>query len=159
MVAQKMRTLAIVAAVALAACRDGAHPSAQRGRPFDASAAECHSKGLGCPRPIFGVANLKTSVAYYRDVLGFKLDWDWGDPPDFASVTRSGLTLFVGVTTDPGHGALWTFAGDVDALHAELRRRGARIKMPPTNMPWGNRELHVLDPDGNLLRFAGPTRR
>jgi catechol 2,3-dioxygenase-like lactoylglutathione lyase family enzyme len=154
-----MRALTLVAGmVVLGGCRDARRRPAHDPRPFDASAAECRGAGLRCPRPIFGITNLKASLAYYRDVLGFKVDWDWGDPPDFASVTRSGLTLFVGVSSDPGHGGLWTFAGDVDALYAELKRRGARIKVPPTDMPWGNRELHVLDLDGNLLRFAGPVR-
>jgi uncharacterized glyoxalase superfamily protein PhnB len=33
-------------------------------------------------------------------------------------------------------------------------KRGARIKMPPTDMPWGVREMKVADRDGNVLRFG-----
>jgi catechol 2,3-dioxygenase-like lactoylglutathione lyase family enzyme len=150
------RVLAAAAlAFVLGACRD----APRRAQPFEALSAQCRDKELGCPRPIFAVANLTKSLAYYRDTLGFTIDWEWGEPSDFASVTRAGVTLFVGVDAPSGHGALWVFARDVDALHAELKKKRAIVKMPPTNMPWGNRELHVLDPDGNLLRFAGPTKR
>lgn len=147
--------VAVAFAVVVGACRDA--PS--QARPFDELSAQCRNQELGCPRPIFAVTNLKRSLAYYRDTLGFKIDWEWGEPSDFASVTRSGATLFLGQDRHTGHGALWVFTRDVDKLHAELKQKQATIKMPPTNMPWGNREIHVLDADGNLLRFGGPTKR
>jgi catechol 2,3-dioxygenase-like lactoylglutathione lyase family enzyme len=40
---------------------------------------------------------------------------------------------------------------DVDALHAELR-----IGKAPADTPWGTREFHVRDPDGNGLHFYQP---
>jgi uncharacterized glyoxalase superfamily protein PhnB len=43
---------------------------------------------------------------------------------------------------------------DVDALHAELERRGATIIQPPTDQPYGLRELRVQDPDGYILAFG-----
>ena len=46
------------------------------------------------------------------------------------------------------------FTRDVDKLHQELRDKGALIRMPPTDMPWGLREMHVSDLDGNVLRFG-----
>jgi uncharacterized glyoxalase superfamily protein PhnB len=46
------------------------------------------------------------------------------------------------------------FVRDIDRLHDELRERGARIEMPPTDMPWGLREMNVADLDGNVLRFG-----
>jgi uncharacterized glyoxalase superfamily protein PhnB len=49
------------------------------------------------------------------------------------------------------------FAEDVDRLHREFVSKDARIRMPPRNMPWGLREMHVTDPDGHVLRFATST--
>jgi uncharacterized glyoxalase superfamily protein PhnB len=46
------------------------------------------------------------------------------------------------------------FTPDVDKLYKEFRSHKALIRMPPTDMPWGLRELHVSDPDGNVLRFG-----
>ena len=126
--------------------------------PFAAVAQQCRDKHeLGCPRPIFAVKNLPASLGYYRDILGFKIDWEWGEPADFASVTRGNATIFLGQDSHGGDGALWVFAKKVDKLYEELRKKGATIKMPPTDMPWGAREMHVIDRDGNLLRFGGPT--
>jgi hypothetical protein len=49
---------------------------------------------------------------------------------------------------------LWIAVGDADALHQELLQRGADIRHPPTNFPWGSREVHVFDPDRHVLRFG-----
>lgn len=45
---------------------------------------------------------------------------------------------------------------DVNALHAELLLRGARLLSTPFDKPWGTREFAAEDPDGNLFRFATP---
>jgi hypothetical protein len=39
-------------------------------------------------------------------------------------------------------------------LIEELLANGARVRHPPTNYPWGSRELQVEDPDGNVLRLG-----
>jgi catechol 2,3-dioxygenase-like lactoylglutathione lyase family enzyme len=95
------------------------------------------------------------SQRYYRDALGFRVDWDYGDPPDFGSVSRGDGVLFLSEGDHHGSGT-WAmmFTRDVDRLHEEFRGHKARIQMPPTNMPWGLREMQVLDLDGNVLRFG-----
>jgi predicted enzyme related to lactoylglutathione lyase len=42
---------------------------------------------------------------------------------------------------------------DVEKLQEELKARGVTIRMPPTNFPWAL-EMHVEDPDGNVIRFG-----
>ncbi len=44
--------------------------------------------------------------------------------------------------------------GDVDALHASLAERGARVVHPPQDQPWDMREMAVKDLVGNGLTFA-----
>jgi uncharacterized glyoxalase superfamily protein PhnB len=46
------------------------------------------------------------------------------------------------------------FMEDVDSLHLEYKRSGAIIRLEPTNMPWGTREMNVEDPDGHRLRIG-----
>jgi uncharacterized glyoxalase superfamily protein PhnB len=46
------------------------------------------------------------------------------------------------------------FMDDVDALHEEYKASGAIIRMPPTNMSWGTREMNVADPDGHRFRMG-----
>jgi len=134
----------------------GCKDSHKRNDPLVELARTCtHDAELSCPRPIFNVRSLRASQAYFHDALGFKLDWDHGDPPDFGSVSRGDSQIFMcqGCQGTPG---AWTmiFAKDVDALHQDFVRRKAQIRMPPTNMPWGIREMHVSDLDGNVLRFG-----
>jgi catechol 2,3-dioxygenase-like lactoylglutathione lyase family enzyme len=110
---------------------------------------------LSCTVPIFNVRSLRASSSYYRDALGFKIDWQHGEPPDFGSVSRGHSVIFMcqGCQGTPGAWAM-LFAPDVDRLHEEFRNKKALIRMAPTNMPWGLREMHVSDPDGNVLRFG-----
>ncbi|MEM6296065.1 MAG: bleomycin resistance family protein [Myxococcota bacterium] len=121
-----------------------------------AAAIACHEEAeLSCPRPILNVRDLQASFRYYRDTLGFRVDWEHGDPPDFGSVTRGNATIFLceGCQGTPG-AWMMVFARDVDTLHEEFAERGALIRMPPKDMPWDMREMHVSDPDGNVLRFG-----
>jgi len=46
------------------------------------------------------------------------------------------------------------FVTDVDELHEEFKASGASIRQPPTNFPWGTREMNVVDPDGHRIRFG-----
>jgi lactoylglutathione lyase len=43
---------------------------------------------------------------------------------------------------------------DVDAEHARLQRAGVPVLAPPTDRPWGERTLHVVDPDGNVVELT-----
>ena len=44
--------------------------------------------------------------------------------------------------------------GDVDALLDTVRRLGGTVVAPPTDMPWGQRVGHILDPDGNTVNLT-----
>ena len=122
------------------------------------AARAAHGPGMSHAIPIFNVHDLKASQRYYRDVLGFKVDWEYGDPPDFGSVSRADARIFMcqGCQGNPG-GWIMVFTHDVDELHKEYRGKEALIRMPPTTMPWELREMHVADRDGNVIRFASET--
>lgn len=42
---------------------------------------------------------------------------------------------------------------DVDQEYAHLKSMGVEIVEEPTNRPWGARNMHFLDPDGNHVYF------
>jgi catechol 2,3-dioxygenase-like lactoylglutathione lyase family enzyme len=106
--------------------------------------------------PILNVKSVPASIAYYVDKLGFEKKWDWGEPVDFACVGRDQVELFF---CQGGQGAPGTwisiFVQDVDALYDDYRARGAIIRTPPTDYPWGVREMNVEDLDGHRLRLGG----
>lgn len=146
-----MRSAFLSLVLVVVACR-----STEKESPWVAAARACaEGSELSCVRPIFNVHSLREAQRYYRDALGFKLDWEHGQPPDFASMSRGDAVIFMcqGCQGNPGTWVM-VFSSDVDALHAELLEKGALIRMPPTNMPWGMREMHVSDSDGNVLRFG-----
>jgi catechol 2,3-dioxygenase-like lactoylglutathione lyase family enzyme len=111
---------------------------------------------FGGVTPILRVVSLDASLAYYTDTLGFSVQWR---SAGVASVRRGRASLMLS-QGDQGHPGTWVWLGvsDADALHEELRMRGAVIRHPPTNYPWGSRELHVSDPDGHVLRLGSDTR-
>lgn len=45
------------------------------------------------------------------------------------------------------------FVPDVDATYDEFRRRWVAVKEPPNQSLPGVRDMTVVDPDGNQLRF------
>lgn len=104
--------------------------------------------------------NWSRTRAFYVDGLGFSVDWEHRFEPGFpvfAQVTRDGLSLFL--TEHEGDcrpgGAAYIIVPDVDALYREITGRGVRPAEAPEDAPWGTREMLVIDPDGNRLRFAG----
>ena len=130
-------------------------PSPLAGLAAASTAEEEMSRAI----PVLAIANLKRSESYFRDVLGFHVEWEYGTPPDFASVSRGDARFFL-CQGCPGKQS-WTmvFTRDVDQLHQEIKGKGAIIRRAPTDMPWNLREMVVADRDGNVIRFGSPLRK
>lgn len=115
--------------------------------------------------PILRVANIETAVDFYCSVLGSRKDFQYSNGPngpDYAGVSIDGHALHL--STFPGDGpgrtATYFYVDDVDALYAAFREAGlpdAAVVFEPTAQTWGQRELYVRDPDGNVLRFGSAT--
>jgi catechol 2,3-dioxygenase-like lactoylglutathione lyase family enzyme len=107
---------------------------------------------------VFVVSDITASLAYYRDVLGFEVTFEYGQPPSYACLCRDevGLHLLAaGVTKRlPGHGGICIFVRDVDQIYAELSGRGARLLNRPEDRDYRMRDFDVVDADGNQLTFG-----
>src|ERR1700761_3766711 len=110
---------------------------------------------------VFVVADIAESIEHYRDALGFTITFEYGDPTFYVCLSRDQVALHLiaaGKTTRlPGQSAICIFVKDVDAVHAELKERGARILKPPQNYDYGMRDFDLLDLDGNSLTFGTGT--
>lgn len=108
--------------------------------------------------PVLRVSDVPASVDHYVEVLGFREDWR-DERSGFASVSRGRCQLFL-AEGDQGHLGSWVWigVGDAEALHADYRRRGAKVRHPPTNYSWAY-EMQVEDLDGNVLRMGSAPRR
>jgi catechol 2,3-dioxygenase-like lactoylglutathione lyase family enzyme len=113
---------------------------------------------IACPE--IPVADLAAGIEYYRDRLGFAVDWSDLEL-GLGGMSRGDARLFL---ADAGYRA--TFGNDapivlwinlanrdeVDALHAQWRDAGVAITRPPTAQPYKLYEFLALDGDGNRLR-------
>ena len=108
--------------------------------------------------PIFPVADVVATVGYYREVLGFREGWTWGEPPDFGGVRwgRIGVMFALSSGPEPKVGGQWHsfFVEGIDAIHDFHGRNGAAICSPLEAKPWGLREYTVRDLNGHYLRFG-----
>ncbi|WP_422507673.1 bleomycin resistance protein [Stenotrophomonas sp. GZD-301] len=108
--------------------------------------------------PQLRMTDATRSVPFYQQ-LGFAIDWEhrFADGmPLFVQISRAGQQLFLSEHAgdcEPG-GAVYFRVADVDALHAAFVAAGAPVFRAPADMPWGGREMMVVDPDHNRLRFA-----
>lgn len=113
--------------------------------------------------PCINVEDVAASLAYYRDCLGFEVDWRENSKDGklfMAGVNRDCMELFIQAKCEGAEfGArLYIELGPTNKLtelYEEFRARGAKIFQPPTMEEWGWTVLGVTDLDGNILLFAG----
>jgi catechol 2,3-dioxygenase-like lactoylglutathione lyase family enzyme len=107
---------------------------------------------------VLTVTNVVESAAYYRDKLGFDVAFEYGTPTFYVGLCSGSVTLHL-IAADktprqPGHGAVSIFVDDVDSLHAELVKRGAKVLKAPNDYDYGMRDFDVADLDGNMIFFG-----
>ena len=115
--------------------------------------------------PVLYVADVAASAAFYRDRLGFRIDFLHGDPPFYGSVSRDGATLHLKFVHEPvfapgvveREGLIMAFvdAPNVRQLYAEYRAADAEIVQKLTKQAWGGTDFIMRDPDGNAIAFVG----
>jgi lactoylglutathione lyase len=117
---------------------------------------------------ILFVADLERSIRFYRDVIGLPFRFANDTYAEFATegakfalYARGALPELIGRTAPPdgagwAHGEVAFFVEDVDAEHERLAAAGVEVLAPPTDRPWGERTLHVADPDGHLVELTRP---
>ena len=112
---------------------------------------------------ILAVPDLGHSVRYFEDVLGFRTESRDGN--NWQVVARDDVRIMIGHCEDAvlpeeiGEHSYFAYlhVDDVDTLHAEIARRGAIVRQPPADKPWGVREMTVATPDGHRMMFGQRT--
>src|SRR5581483_8067170 len=115
--------------------------------------------------PVIFVADVKASAAFFRDTLGFSIDFVHGEPPFYGSVSRDGAcihlkfvrerVLSVGAQDRDGFIVVFVEVENVKALYAEYLAKGVILDQKLKKQAWGGRDFIVRDPDGNGLCFVG----
>jgi predicted enzyme related to lactoylglutathione lyase len=123
------------------------------GAPFGGPNAPRPDEALRTIMPELPLTDVPAGVAYYRDVLGFTVNYA---QHDIGVMDRDKVRLLLVARTErhTGIGSCYFYVHDADALHAELVSRGANVQGEPVSQPWGLREFKVLDLEGNQLTFG-----
>lgn len=118
--------------------------------------SDTHPTRFECADPILCVENMAAALQFYVGVLGFQ-PASWGDD-NFTCIGRDGACIYL-CRGDQGHTGSWVWIGveDVEALYTEMKARGANLRQEPRNYPWAL-EMHVEDPDGNILRIGSDSK-
>src|ERR1700743_423521 len=114
--------------------------------------------------PILLVSDVTKSAKFFREKLGFTVDFLHGLPPFYGSVARDGVKMHLRFVHDP------TFAenarreeslicasfevSNAQGLFEEFKRRGVKFSQRLRKQAWGGTDFHVPDPDGNVISFV-----
>jgi uncharacterized glyoxalase superfamily protein PhnB len=114
--------------------------------------------------PILFVRDVPASAVFFREKLGFTIDFPYGDPAFYGSVSRDEACLHLRFVAKPNFADLAASetsliaasagVSDVYRLFEQFKQRGAEITQAPTKQPWGGTDLHVRDLDGNVISFV-----
>ena len=115
------------------------------------------------------VNNMEIMVKFYRDIIGFKTNWNGEGNADLESDScnlimygRKDFEKMVSKEFNYPKGLNGTMEiafdlkeyEDVDKEYKRLMDLGVESVFPPTTMPWGQRTCYVSDPEGNLLEIG-----
>lgn len=110
--------------------------------------------------PVLRMFSAQVTLPFYVDYLGFTVDWEHRFAPGlplYAQVSRSQLVLHLSEHHGDGspHTVVWAPVADVYRLRDELHaHRDARQRPGVDADSPGGPTMEVIDPDGNVLRFA-----
>jgi uncharacterized glyoxalase superfamily protein PhnB len=114
------------------------------------------------------VNDLRASLAWYRDIVGFAVDREHErDGKVFAVSLRAGAVRIL-ITQDNGARGVERTKGEgfslqvtttqnIDDIASGIKARGGSLATEPATMPWGPRMFRIADPDGFKLTFVSPS--
>ena len=113
------------------------------------------------------VANVQASAEFFRDTLGFSIDFLHGQPPFYGAVSRDGACVHLKFVHEPvfavgaqdRDGLIMAFieVENVKALYASYLAAGVTFDQKLKKQAWGGRDFIVRDLDGNGICFVGET--
>ena len=111
------------------------------------------------------VKDVKKSVAWYRDAIGFTVDREYEREGRVLSVALKAGAVRILLNQDDGakgwdrvkgegFSLMFTTIQDIDVIAKGIVARGGKLATEPTDMPWGARMFRIQDPDGFKLVFS-----
>jgi catechol 2,3-dioxygenase-like lactoylglutathione lyase family enzyme len=114
--------------------------------------------------PVVFVSSVANSAAFFRDMLGFSIDFLHGNPAFYGGVSRDGVTLHLRFVHEPVVSqelrekesllAAFIAVENVKALFEEYKSRDVPFVATLHKEAWGGPTFSVRDPDGNWICFC-----
>ena len=120
---------------------------------------------MGAISPTLAVWNMKETIRFYRDSLGFKIGLAFPDAsnPEYVDLSKDGMGLMflpaenLGISREEklgiGVNLYLQIDGDIDEYYDELKKKGVKIVVDIKDEPYGIRDFTVEDIDGYKLTF------
>lgn len=117
--------------------------------------------------PVFLVDDVEATAQYYRDVLGFEVDFVWGEGPSYGRVVRDDAIIDFVRSNPPGsrnsiaasgvaHGAdALIVVSDVEEVYIELQEKGITVLEPLAAREYGMLDCMIEDMNGYRLTIGG----
>jgi catechol 2,3-dioxygenase-like lactoylglutathione lyase family enzyme len=140
------------------------HPAPNRAADSASHSAPHPAPTLRAAVPVVFVSNVSASAEFFRDKLGFAIDFLHGHPAFYGSVARDGVALHLRLVHEPVMAnelrekenllAAFISVANVKALFDELKARDVPFAATLRREPWGGPTFVVRDPDGNWICFC-----
>jgi|SRR5579862_7205737 len=113
--------------------------------------------------PVFFTRDIRGTLAYYTEKLGFECIGTWQDPPVYAIVARDQRAIHFRCADPPTNNPnkyadelldAYISVEDADALYAEYAANSVEFTRELGDTPWNSREFVVKDCGGCLLAFG-----
>jgi len=120
---------------------------------------------MGVISPLLAVRNMKETIEFYRNSLGFKVGMCFPDAnnPEYADISKDGMVLMLipaknhGISHEEKFGVgvylYMQIDGDIDEYYQELKKKGVKIAVDIKDEPYGVRDFTIEDVDGYKLTF------
>jgi uncharacterized glyoxalase superfamily protein PhnB len=120
---------------------------------------------MGVISPTLSTKNMKQTIRFYRDSLGFKIGMAFpdADNPEYADLSKDGMVLMFIPAKNVGIGSKQKLGigvnlymqidGDIDEYYKELKSKGIKFVVDITDEPYGIRDFTVEDINGYKLTF------
>jgi catechol 2,3-dioxygenase-like lactoylglutathione lyase family enzyme len=114
--------------------------------------------------PVLFVSNVSASAEFFRDKLGFAVDFLHGHPAFYGGVSRDGVTLHLRFVHERVIAqelrdkeallAAFVTVENIKTLFDEYKKAGASFVGTLHKEAWGGPTFTVQDPDGNRICFS-----
>ena len=120
---------------------------------------------MGYISPTLAVRNMKQTIEFYKNSLGFKMGMTFpdADNPEYADLSKDGMVLMfipaknVGIGNQEklgvGVNMYMQIDGDIDEYYNELKNKGVKVVVDIKDEPYGIRDFTVEDINGYKLTF------